>query len=548
MTETFGADTAPWWHGAVVYQVYLRSFADADGDGIGDLRGLVSRLDYLASLGVDAIWLNPCYASPQRDHGYDIADYFAIAADYGDLNDFDTLVEQARERGIRILMDMVANHCSSDHEWFRAALAAEPGSPERARFHFADGRGAGGALPPTNYQSVFGGGAWSRVTEPDGSLGQWYLHLFDPTQPDLNWANREVVAHFDEMLRFWFDRGVAGFRVDVAHGMAKAPELSDVVDGADTHPAWDQPGVHDIIRRWRSLGDGVPDGPRYWVGEVWVTDAALARYLEPDEFHQAFSFDLLLQPWHAPSLRAAIDRSLALAGDGAGPAWALSNHDVHRVATRYGQAIELGEPDPSDLIAAARRRGPVDLELGLRRSRAAALLQLALPGTVYLFQGEELGLPEVLDMDPSTRQDPIWFRSGGTEFGRDGCRVPLPWSRDRPNLGFSATATAASAWLPQPASFARYCAFDEQEDPGSVFATYAAAVEARKRYFASDEPLRWIEAPPGVLAFRRGGAACVVNVSDEEVESPVRGTVVLSSIPTPAGRIVPDAAVYVELQ
>ena len=550
MTPRF-ATSAPehrWWHGAVVYQVYVRSFADANGDGIGDLAGLFSRLDYLADLGVDALWLNPCYASPQRDHGYDIADYFAIDPDYGTLADFDRLIAGARERGIRVLMDMVANHCSADHAWFQAALAAPRGSRERARFHFADGRGVDGSEPPTNYESVFGGGAWSRVSEPDGTPGQWYLHLFDSSQPDLNWASPDVVQHFDDVLRFWFGRGVAGFRVDVAHGMAKAPELVDVVPGADGHPAWDQPGVHDIVRRWRGIGDAAPDGERYWVGEVWVTDAALARYVAPDEFHQAFSFDLMLQPWHEPSLRAAIDRSIARANTQSGPAWALSSHDVHRVATRYGQAIDLEPPDPKDMIGSARKRGPVDIELGARRSRAAALIQMALPGTVYLYQGEELGLPEVLEMDPADRQDPIWRRSGGTEYGRDGCRVPLPWSRTAPNWGFSTTASAASAWLPQPREFGRYCAFDEQADPGSVFSVYAAAVAARKQYFAPHAPLEWIDAPPGVLAFRRGRVACVANLSDEAMPVPVRGEVLLSSTPGTPGWLGADAAVYVETE
>jgi len=547
-SETSSARAGEWWRGAVVYQVYLRSFADANGDGIGDLQGLESRLDYLAGLGVDAIWLNPCYASPQRDHGYDIADYFAIDPVYGTMADFERMVASAGARGIRIVMDLVANHCSADHAWFRDALGAPRGSVERARFHFADGRGVGGVEPPTNYDSVFGGPAWTRVVEPDGADGQWYLHFFDPSQPDLNWAHADVVEHFDDVLRFWFDKGIAGFRVDVAHGMAKAAELVDVQAGSDFHPAWDQPGVHDIVRRWRALGDAWPVGPRYWVGEVWVTDSALARYLAPDEFHQAFSFDLMLQPWHAESLRRAVERSLALAGPYQAPAWALSSHDVHRVATRYGQEVDLGDPDPSDMISAARRRGPVDAELGIRRSRAAALLQFALPGTIYLYQGEELGLPEVLDLDPEVRQDPMWFRSDGEQFGRDGCRVPLPWSREGANLGFSTRANAAPAWLPQPADFARYCAEDQFEDAESVLATYAAAIEARKQHFAGSDSLCWIETVPGVLAFRRGRVACVVNTTNEDVELPVTGTVVLSSVPAPSGQLPANSAMYVELE
>jgi len=543
--------TSNWWEGAVVYQVYLRSFKDANGDGIGDLRGLTSRLDYLVELGVDALWLNPCYASPQRDHGYDIADYFAINPDYGTLEDFDALVAAARDRGLAVVMDMVANHCSSDHEWFQAALAAGPGSDERARFHFANGRGDQGELPPTNYESVFGGSAWSRIFEADGTPGQWYLHLFDSTQPDINWSHEGVVRYFDDVIKFWFDRGVAGFRVDVAHGMAKSSELVDVTPGADHHPAWDQPGVHDIVRRWRALGDEADGGSRYWVGEVWVTDEALARYLAPDEFHQAFAFDLMVQPWHGPALRSAIERSATLAGGGA-PAWALSNHDVHRVATRYGQLQDLGTPDPADLIGAARRRGPVDAALGIRRSRAAALLQFALPGTVYLYQGEELGLPEVLDLPDAVRQDPMWFRSGGAQFGRDGCRVPLPWRLDAPHFGFSDARSeherVSAPWLPQPAEFALYCADDERVDPASVYAVYAAAIAARRRHFAGSEPIDWITSQEGVLAFRRGNTACVVNTLDTDVPLAISGTTVLTSVPMPSGVLQANGAAYVVLE
>jgi len=537
-----------WWNGAVVYQVYLRSFADADGDGIGDLRGLTSRLDYLAHLGVDAIWLNPCYASPQRDHGYDISDYFAIDPDYGTLEDFDAMVVAATARGIKVVMDMVANHCSSEHEWFRSALAAAPGSPQRARFHFADGRGHAGELPPTNYQSVFGGDAWSRIADVDGAPGQWYLHFFDSAQPDFNWSNPDVVAYFDEVVRFWFNRGVAGFRVDVAHGMAKSAELFDVADGAPDHPAWDQPEVHDIIRRWRAIGDANPTGAGYWVGEIWVSEDALARYLRPDEFHQAFSFDLLVQPWHAPALRAAIERSIALAGARSWPAWALSNHDVHRLATRYGQDVSLEPADPADLIGSARRRGAVNVELGIRRARAAALLQFALPGTVFVYQGEELGLPEVLDLPPEVRQDPIFTRSSGTEYGRDGCRVPIPWRNDSPSFGFSEGASPAPPWLPQPAEFSRYCAEVLRREETSVFATYADAVRARRRYFADDAALDWLDSPEGTLAFRRGSTACVVNTSDRDVAMPVSGSLLLASVPMLAGVLAANSAAYLALE
>jgi alpha-glucosidase len=539
----------PWWAGAVVYQVYLRSFRDADGDGIGDLAGLRQGLADIADLGCDAIWLNPCYPSPQRDHGYDIADYLSVDAAYGTLEDFDAVVAEAHRLGIRVLMDMVANHCSVDHAWFRAALRATPGSPERARFHFRDGRGDG-SLPPGNWQSVFGGSAWTRVVEPDGRLGQWYLHSFDAGQPDLNWENPEVAAAFEDVLRFWFDRGVDGFRIDVAHGHAKAAGLPDwpgADDGTGGHNAamWDQPEVHDVFRAWRALGDGYPE-PKYLVGEIWVPTAErLAAYLRPDELHQAFRFDLLVQPWHAPHLRAAIDTGLgAVPGV---PAWTLANHDVHRAATRYGQEQSLDAPDPSDMIAAARRSGTADLALGGRRARAAIALLLALPGTAYLYQGEELGLPEVLDLPDAARQDPIWLRSGGAELGRDGCRVPLPWIADAPGFGFSPPG-AAAPWLPQPDAFRAHARDAQRADPDSMLALQRALVRARREVFGEATGLAWLDgAPDHVLAFRRGDGVCVVNAGGIPFTPPAAWGLAEPVVRTIAGagaQLAPDSAAW----
>jgi len=521
---------AAWWRDAVVYQVYLRSFRDSDGDGVGDLAGLRAGLPAVAELGCDAIWLNPCYVSPQRDHGYDIADYCAVDPAYGDLDDLDALVDEAHRLGLRVLMDMVANHCSSEHAWFRAALAAAPGSPERARFLFRDGRGAHGELPPNNWQSVFGGPAWTRVTEPDGTPGQWYFHAFDSGQPDFDWRNPDVVASFDDVLTFWFDRGIDGFRIDVAHGLLKAADLADW-PGADdgtgghNHAMWDQPEVHDVYRRWRSIADSYPE-PRYFVGEIWVPSAkSLAAYVRPDELHQAFTFGLLVQPWDAAGMRAAIDAGLATtaargADEVAPPAWALSNHDVHRTVTRYGQEQRLDPPDPTDMIAAARRRGPADLELGERRARAAAALLLALPGTAYLFQGEELGLPEVLELPDEARQDPIWVRSQGRELGRDGCRVPLPWEPTGTSLGFSPDG-ARPAWLPQPGWFARYARSSQETDPGSTLSVYRRLLAVRRTLFTGAAGLRWLDGVgPDVLAFARGQGVCVVNLGLEPVRVP----------------------------
>ena len=544
------AATAEWWRDAVVYQVYLRSFKDGNGDGIGDLLGLREGLPSIADLGCDAIWLNPCYASPQRDHGYDIADYRNVDPAYGTLQEFVEMVREAHRLGLRVIMDMVANHCSTEHAWFQEAIRSAPGSAARDRFLFRDGRGDHGSQPPNNWQSVFGGPAWTRVTEADGSAGQWYLHSFDSGQPDFNWRNPEVADEFDRIFRFWFDRGVDGFRIDVSHGHIKADGLPDwpgADDGTGGHneAMWDRPEVHDIFRRWRAIADVEP--ARYLVGEVWVPTAdRLASYLRPDEMHQAFTFDLLIQPWSAPHMRDAIDTGLRLSPTGL-PAWTLSNHDVHRAATRYGQDQVLAAPDSADKIAAARRTGEVDLIRGERRARAAAGLMLALPGTPYLYQGEELGLPEVFDLPAEARQDPIWIRSGGKELGRDGCRVPLPWRSSGPAFGFS-SAEHISAWLPQPEWFARYARSEQEENRASTLHTYTALIAARRELFPAESPLEWWDTERhDVIAFSRGDAVCVTNFHPSQpfttpdawpVLTPVVGT-----SPTTVG-VAPDSTTW----
>lgn len=547
-----------WWLDAVIYQVYLRSFADGDGDGVGDLAGLRARLPYLAELGVDGLWLNPCYFSPQRDHGYDIADYMSIDPSYGDMADFDALVADAHGLGLRVIMDMVANHCSDQHAWFRAALAARPGSPERDRFVFRDGRGDRGELPPNNWQSVFGGPAWTRVREADGAPGQWYLHSFDSGQPDFNWREPEVAALFDDVLRFWFDRGVDGFRIDVAHGLFTAEGLPDVPEPEDGVPVhneamWDQPEVHEVYRAWRAIGDAHPGGPKYFIGEIWVPGLERLRpYVAPGRLHQAFNFDLLVQPWDAGRLREAIDAGVEQARVVGRPtAWVLNNHDVHRAVTRYGQEQDRSPLDPTDMIAAARRRGPVDVAVGSRRARAAAMLLLALPGTAYLYQGEELGLPEVLDLPDDARQDPIWIRSDGRELGRDGCRVPMPWTSDQHAFGFSGiTGGRAQPWLPQPAWFAHYAVDRQDRRAGSFLSLYRTLLAVRRELFGGRQPLRWLDlGSDDVLAFARGDAVCVVNVGSAAVRLPegLADVVVAASDTEPAdGRIAPDSAVWLD--
>lgn len=539
-----------WWRQAVVYQLYVRSFADANGDGIGDLDGITAHLDDLAWLGVDAIWLNPCYPSPQADHGYDVADYTDIEPDYGTLATFDALVAAAAARGIKVVMDTVPNHCSIAHPWFQAALAAAPGSPQRARFYFADGRGDG-SEPPNNWPAWFGGPAWTRVVEADGQPGQWYLHLFTPQQPDLNWTNPEVVALFDDALAFWFDRGVEGFRVDAAITLGKAPGLPDVpaelladrpalAANANVQTLHREEG-HAVFRHWRQTVDRYqaahPGRELFLVGEAFSPNPdVFAKYLRPDELHSAFYFDLLLAPWHAPSMRAIIDEALAFAArTGAPLTWTLNNHDTQRSVTRYGRAdaTDPAAQSGNNLVASV---APVDVELGLRRARAALLLLLALPGSAYLYQGEELGLPEVLDLPAAARQDPLYVRTGGRELGRDGCRVPLPWTADpATSFGFSAAPAGgptpagapAPPWLPQPASWGGWAADRQRDDATSTLRLYRDALAIRRQLTAGDHrepPFDWLAHPDAdvlvasrgelVLALNLGAAAAPLDLPD----------------------------------
>jgi alpha-glucosidase len=502
-----------WWRSAVIYQVYVRSFADSDGDGIGDLRGIRDRLPHLADLGVDAVWLTPFFASPQADGGYDVSDYRAVDPLFGDLSDADDLVRTAHDLGLRVIVDIVPNHTSDQHAWFRAALADRSGGPARRRYHFLPGRGQHGERPPNDWESVFGGPAWTRVTEPDGTPGEWYLHLFAPEQPDLNWQNPEVREEFDSVLRFWLDLGVDGFRIDVAHGMVKAAGLPDIgakeqakMIGAQVLPFFDQDGVHEIHRSWRRLLDAC-SGDRIGVAEAWAPTAErLALYVRPDELHQAFNFHFLTCPWDAPAMHRVIDESLAATTSVGAPAtWVLSNHDVVRHTTRYGGG-----------------------ERGLRRARAAALLMLALPGSTYIYQGEELGLPEVVDLPDEVRQDPAFFRGDGQEGTRDGCRVPIPWSGTEAPYGFG----PKGSWLPQPAEWKDLSVQAQSGDPRSTLELYRSALALRRRLPGlGDGPFAWLDAPAGVLALSRPGFECTLNTRVREVELPVPGRPVLATAP-----------------
>ena len=527
-----------WWRDAVIYQVYVRSFADGDGDGVGDLRGVRERLPYLRKLGVDALWLTPFYASPQADGGYDVADYRTVDPLFGALSDAGELFDEAHRLGLRVIVDIVPNHTSDRHAWFRAALDGDPAA--RARYHFRPGKGPDGAEPPNDWESVFGGPAWTRLPGQD----EWYLHLFAPEQPDLNWDNPEVHTEFEDILRFWLTlggRGVDGFRIDVAHGMVKAPGLPDIgraeqtrMIGAQELPFFDQDGVHAIHRGWRRLLEETgPD--RIGVAEAWApTSERLALYVRPDELHQAFNFHFLQCPWEADAMRAVIEESMAAtASVGAPTTWVLSNHDVVRHRTRLGS---------------------------LARARAAALLLLALPGSVYLYQGEELGLPEVTDLPDDVRQDPAFHRaarSGGTtgqDGLRDGCRVPVPWERDGGSYGFG----SGGSWLPQPEEWGELSVAAQTGAPGSTLELYRAALRLRREgRTGGGETLTWLPAPDGVLALARpGGLVCVLNTRDEPVDMPAPGRLLLASSPVeaPAGggaeqgaetaRIAPNSCVW----
>jgi alpha-glucosidase len=530
-----------WWRSAVIYQIYPRSFADSNGDGVGDLGGVRARLDHLDALGVDALWFNPWYASPQADAGYDVSDYRAIDPVFGTLAEAEELIREAHARGIRVIVDVVPNHSSSAHPWFVEALHSGPGSTARDLFWFRAGRGPDGDAPPNDWRSIFGGPAWTRTTNPDGTPGDWYLHLFAPEQPDLNWEHPKVREEFEDVLRFWFDRGADGIRVDSAALLVKEAGLADFDPDHPPvpHPFMDRDEVHDVYRAWRAIADGYPE-PRALIGEVWLPDAErFAAYLRPDELHTAFNFAFLGCPWDAAALRACVDQTLAVhAPVDAAATWVLSNHDVPRHVTRYGRA------DTSFTLDHRQLGAPTDRALGLRRARAALLLTLALPGSVYLYQGEELGLEEVEEIPDALRQDPMFARTGGANLGRDGCRVPLPWSGDAPPFGFSPPDAAAPPWLPQPAAWRDRTAAVQSGDPDSVLELYRRALRCRReRPELRDEAFGWLPSRAGTLAFSRGGLTCLVNLSDSGADLP-EGEIVLASDPLDGDRLPPDTAVW----
>ncbi len=544
-----------WWRDSVTYQIYIRSFADGNGDGKGDIPGIISKLPYLQKLGIDAIWITPWYPSPQKDHGYDVSDYMQIEPDYGTLADAKELITQTHNLGMRILVDIVPNHCSDQHIWFQEALKAVPGSAARDRFIFRDGKGDNGELPPNNWQAVFGGSAWERITESDGRLGQWYLHLFAAEQPDFNWQNKEVKSYFEKVLRFWLDLGVDGFRIDVAHGMIKAEGLPDVptdpklLDGKPM-PFWDQDGVHEIYKEWRKILDSYPND-RMAVAEAWVFPSSrIARYLRPGELMNSFNFEFFGSKWEAKELKELIQRSIdSLKEVDAPSSWVFNNHDVVRSVDRFDLGLGLSggttlerQGDPSKL----------NLARGRKRARAGALLMLALPGGAYIYQGEELALPEARDIPEDRLTDPRWAMSGFTDRGRDGCRVPLPWKTNLAGaFGFSENSklNPVDAWLPQSKNWGEFSVESQDDDETSPLNLYRNALKIRKSHPGlGDGTITWLEVNNDVVAFSRpGGFVCYLNLGDA-ITLPENAKVLVSSQPLPGNTIPTDTAVWFELE
>jgi alpha-glucosidase len=553
---------AEWWRTSVIYQIYPRSFADADGDGLGDLKGITSRLDSLSSLGIDAIWFSPFFKSPQKDAGYDISDYRLIDPIFGTNEDFEVLLAKAKSLGIRIIVDIVPNHTSDQHSWFQTALKAAPGSEERAYYHFKEGKGQNGELPPNNWQSIFGGPAWSRITEADGSLGQWYLHLFDSSQPDLNWENPAIADEFDEILRFWLKKGVDGFRVDVAHGMVKRAGLPDATiydenlrerpisnlsmqEAEEAVPYWGQPGVHDAIRRFRKVIDEFDD--RAMCAEASMSPLPrLAMWVRPDEYHQSFNFDYMHGAYEPAAMKKIVTDSIVEYGKvGASSTWVMSNHDGIRHATRMGIAPE-NTPRPGDGIHPTDQAP--DEALGLRRARAATSFMLGLPGSSYLYQGEELGLPEAWQLEGKYRQDPTYARTNGERIGRDGCRVPLPWEAGVGAAnGFNSTG---KSWLPQPENYRVFSRNLQEGVAGSTLELYKRLLKERKAFGMGGGAFRWAEEyqDKNTLAYINNDVLVLINFGPDAVVLPAGEVLVTSQHDLTAEReLEHDQVVWIKL-
>ncbi len=550
MSTTLRADR-PWWRDAVTYQIYIRSYADSNGDGKGDIEGIRSRLPYLKALGVNAIWITPWYPSPQKDHGYDVANYMDIEPDYGTLDQAQTLINEAHALGIKFIVDIVPNHSSDLHVWFQEALRSAPGSQARQRYIFRDGKGENGELAPNDWEAVFGGPAWERVIEADGKPGQWYLHLFAKEQPDFNWDNTEVRKHFEEILRFWLDRGVDGFRIDVAHGMIKQEGLPDIdaqskMLDRSARPYWDQPGVHEIYRSWRKIFDSY-EGDRMGVAEAWVSAKSLPLYLRPDELANSFNFQFLDSKWDAKILKKNIEETFKnLEGTGAPASWVYENHDVTRKVNRFDRGLGGGGvSSPKQRYGNTKK---FSIERGTLRARAGALLMLALPGGAYIYQGEELGLPEVVDIPKDRLEDPRWKMSGFTDPGRDGCRVPIPWTETPDGAhGFSnrKSMTTNESWLPQPKGWGDFAVDKQEQNQNSTLWLYRKALKIRQSEEGlGDGKMKWIKVGGKVIAFSRpGGFQCWVNFG-KTIKIPKGATVLLASTKLEGRKLPKDTAVW----
>jgi alpha-glucosidase len=506
----------PWWAESVIYQVYPRSFFDSNGDGEGDLPGVTSHLEHIQSLGADAIWLSPFYTSPNKDGGYDVADPRGVDPRFGNLDDAKKLIARAHELGLRVLVDVVPNHFSDQHPWFQSAINSKAGSIERSRFHFYDAKPDGSQ--PNNWISLFGGPAWTQIKGGDGS-NQYYLHLFDSSQPDLNWESEDVANDFEKTLRFWLDLGVDGFRIDVAHGLAKENVLVDHSDPQglnealrldseissgrrgellSTVPFFDRDGVHEIYRKWREIFDSY-NRDVMAVAEAWVHPPARAiRYVRSDELHQVFNFDLLVAPFDGEFLFNCINNTLEMLRQVSAPAtWALSNHDTPRVASRHGA----------------------------KASRALALFVMALPGSCYIYNGQELGLPDA-QLKDADRQDPSFFRSKGLTLGRDGARVPMPWNGDQAPFGF----TSALPWLPMPQDWKELTVASQSANLASTLNLYRSALKIRRKKLVGTGDIEWVDrGQDGLISFARGEFAIYLNTSSELVQIPSAGRLTLGS-------------------
>ena len=545
--HTFLKGDANWWRQATIYQIYPRSFADVNGDGLGDIKGITSRVDYLHKLGIDAVWLSPFYPSPLADGGYDVADYRNVDPRLGTLEDFDEMLEALHAVDIRVFVDIVPNHSSDQHPWFQEALKAGPGSAARDRYIFRDGKGANGEEPPSDWISHFGPRGWTRVTEPDGTPGQWYLHLFAPEQPDFNWDNQDVYDDFITTLRFWADRGVDGYRVDVAHALKKdmsepMPSIKSfdyAVTGEDVlKTIFDREELHQVYRQWRKVFDEY-DPPRVAIAEANAPLYRRPLYASPDELGQAINFDILHQPWRAKKFKTSISNALTLAQSaGSSSTWVLSSHDEVRHASRYG--LPKGTNYDNWLMTDGTVPG-INYTRGLRRARAAEMLLLALPGCTYIYQGEELGLPEVADLQDKDLQDPIWIRDGKTRKGRDGCRVPLPWTREGSSFGFG----AGGSHLPQPEWFGDYSVEAQDRVHGSTLELYREAIALRKQ-LQSEEQLEWIDSPAKTLHFARpNGWQSFTNFGAKNVPAPA-GKVLLASRPLKGNLVPKNTTVWIQ--